>query len=88
MWIWYVIVINFYKKFREIDISILKEFSSIENLIKHFSGLSGEVLDEQGHFWIGMDISPSMLKIADEREVEGDLVLGDMGDGLPFKAGE
>jgi len=51
------------------------------------SGLSGEVLDEQGHFWIGMDISPSMLKIADEREVEGDLVLGDMGDGLPFKAG-
>ena len=35
-----------------------------------------------------MDISPSMLKIADEREVEGDLVLGDMGDGLPFKAGE
>ena len=53
-----------------------------------FSGLSGEVLDEQGHFWIGMDISPSMLKIADEREVEGDLILGDMGDGLPFKAGE
>lgn len=25
------------------------------------SGLSGECLDEQGHFWIGMDISKSML---------------------------
>ena len=68
--------------------SIFKDFSRIENIKYNFSGLSGEVLDEQGHFWIGMDISPSMLKIADEREVEGDLVLGDMGDGLPFKAGE
>ena len=34
-----------------------------------------------------MDISPSMLEVAQEREVEGDLLLGDMGDGLPFKAG-
>lgn len=25
------------------------------------SGLSGSVLEEQGHVWIGMDISPSML---------------------------
>ena len=25
--------------------------------------------------------------IAREREVEGDLILGDMGDGMPFKAG-
>ena len=25
--------------------------------------------------------------IAKEREVEGDLILGDMGDGMPFKAG-
>ena len=50
-------------------------------------GLSGECLDENGHFWVGMDISPSMLEVAQEREVEGDLLLGDMGDGLPFKAG-
>ena len=27
------------------------------------SGLSGEVLDEDGHFWVGFDISPSMLGI-------------------------
>lgn len=51
------------------------------------SGLSGEVLEENGHHWIGIDISKSMLDIAVEREVEGDLVLGDMGEGMPFKAG-
>lgn len=28
-----------------------------------------------------------MLDVALEREVEGDLVLGDMGQGMPFKAG-
>lgn len=25
------------------------------------SGLSGELLDEEGHVWVGMDIAPSML---------------------------
>ena len=25
------------------------------------SGLSGEVLANQGHMWVGMDISPAML---------------------------
>lgn len=51
------------------------------------SGLSGECLEENGHVWVGLDISRSMLDVAKEREVEGDLLLGDMGDGLPFKAG-
>lgn len=51
------------------------------------SGLSGDCLDENGHYWIGIDISKSMLDVAKEREVEGDLILGDMGDGMPFKAG-
>ena len=27
------------------------------------SGLSGEVLTEQGHYWVGLDISTSMLGI-------------------------
>ena len=27
------------------------------------SGLSGEVLQENGHYWVGIDISPSMLGI-------------------------
>lgn len=51
------------------------------------SGLSGTVLEESGHMWIGMDISPAMLDVAKERETEGDLVLSDMGEGVPFRAG-
>lgn len=51
------------------------------------SGLSGSVLEEQGHVWIGMDISPSMLDVAIEREVEGDLILSDMGQGCSFRSG-
>lgn len=51
------------------------------------SGLSGSALEEAGHQWIGIDISSSMLNVAVDREVEGDLVLGDMGHGMPFKAG-
>lgn len=51
------------------------------------SGLSGSALEDAGHNWIGIDIAEAMLAIAREREVEGDLVLGDMGQGMPFKAG-
>ncbi|XP_058821903.1 probable 18S rRNA (guanine-N(7))-methyltransferase [Topomyia yanbarensis] len=51
------------------------------------SGLSGSVLEDQGNVWIGIDIAKAMLDVAVEREVDGDLVLGDMGQGMPFKAG-
>jgi len=51
------------------------------------SGLSGEVLTEEGHHWIGLDISQAMLDVASEREVEGDLFLHDVGQGLFFKPG-
>lgn len=57
------------------------------------SGLSGEMLSavdpEDGgpHTWIGMDLSPSMLDVALQRDVEGDLMLADMGQGVPFRAG-
>lgn len=51
------------------------------------SGLSGEAITEEGHFWVGMDISPHMLDIAVEREVAGDVVLSDIGQGVPFRAG-
>lgn len=51
------------------------------------SGLSGEVLSDNGHYWTGVDISRSMLEVASERETEGDLILHDMGCGLPFRAG-
>ncbi|XP_042218411.1 probable 18S rRNA (guanine-N(7))-methyltransferase isoform X2 [Homarus americanus] len=51
------------------------------------SGLSGETITEQGHMWVGMDISPAMLGTALEREVDGDIMLADIGQGVPFRAG-
>eukprot|EP00262_Sarcandra_glabra_P009975 TRINITY_DN24816_c0_g1_i1.p1 TRINITY_DN24816_c0_g1~~TRINITY_DN24816_c0_g1_i1.p1 ORF type:complete len:290 (-),score=56.84 TRINITY_DN24816_c0_g1_i1:214-1083(-) len=51
------------------------------------SGLSGETLSENGHHWIGLDISHSMLNVALEREVDGDLMLADMGQGLGLRPG-
>lgn len=51
------------------------------------SGLSGETLSENGHHWIGLDISSSMLDIALEREVDGDLLLSDIGQGLCLRPG-
>ncbi|XP_011208199.1 probable 18S rRNA (guanine-N(7))-methyltransferase [Bactrocera dorsalis] len=51
------------------------------------SGLSGSVLEDNEHIWVGVDISKSMLDIAVERDVAGDLVLTDMGDGMPFRPG-
>ncbi|CDR40445.1 CYFA0S05e00584g1_1 [Cyberlindnera fabianii] len=51
------------------------------------SGLSGEILTEEGHMWCGMDISPSMLATGLDRDLEGDLFLADIGNGVPFRAG-
>ncbi|XP_076947705.1 18S rRNA (guanine-N(7))-methyltransferase RID2-like [Bidens hawaiensis] len=51
------------------------------------SGLSGETISEHGHHWIGLDISPSMLDVALERETDGDLILADMGQGLGLRPG-
>ncbi|CAH8531948.1 unnamed protein product [Schistosoma guineensis] len=51
------------------------------------SGLSGETITENGHHWVGVDISKDMLEVALDREVEGSLVLGDLGCGLPFRGG-
>ncbi|XP_061197248.1 probable 18S rRNA (guanine-N(7))-methyltransferase [Saccostrea echinata] len=51
------------------------------------SGLSGETVTEQGHYWVGIDISSHMLGVAVDREVEGDLIEGDMGYGIPFRPG-
>ena len=51
------------------------------------SGLSGDRLSELGHNWIGMDISRDMLEVAKEREVEGEVLLNDMGHGVPFRPG-
>jgi len=51
------------------------------------SGISGEVLSEGGHYWVGLDISPHMLLVAKERETEGDMLLSDVGQGFKFRPG-
>lgn len=48
---------------------------------------AGDVLTEHGHYWVGVDISSHMLDVALDRDSEGDLVLSDMGHGMPFKPG-
>jgi 18S rRNA (guanine1575-N7)-methyltransferase len=51
------------------------------------SGISGNVLTEQGHHWVGVDISRPMLEVARDNEVEGDLFQADMGQGMFFRVG-
>eukprot|EP01065_Artemidia_motanka_P029357 TRINITY_DN3548_c0_g6_i1.p1 TRINITY_DN3548_c0_g6~~TRINITY_DN3548_c0_g6_i1.p1 ORF type:complete len:320 (+),score=92.39 TRINITY_DN3548_c0_g6_i1:98-1057(+) len=51
------------------------------------AGLSGAALEEMGHRFIGTDISEPMIHAALEREVEGDMMVHDMGQGLPFRPG-
>ena len=51
------------------------------------SGLSGDELTDAGHGWVGLDISRSMLDVAVGREVEGDVIQSDMGQGFGFRAG-
>ncbi|KAJ2078003.1 18S rRNA (guanine1575-N7)-methyltransferase [Coemansia sp. RSA 988] len=70
------------------------ELLSLDDRMPHYlldigcgSGLSGEILDEDGHMWAGMDIAPSMLDIAIEKDVEGDLLLQDIGQGMGFRPG-
>ena len=51
------------------------------------SGLSGDRLTELGYQWIGMDISESMLQVAQDRNIEGCVIQYDMGHGCPFRPG-
>jgi 18S rRNA (guanine1575-N7)-methyltransferase len=51
------------------------------------SGLSGSILEEAGHDWIGMDISRPMLEIAQDDDESCSLMLSDMGQGVPFRPG-
>ena len=52
------------------------------------SGISGNVLSEYEHMWIGVDISRGMLEVAArDEENEGDLIQRDMGHGFGFRPG-
>lgn len=73
--------------FRALELLNLEDYSHFILDIGCGSGLSGEILTEEGHIWCGMDISTSMLATGLDREVDGDLFLADMGNGIPFRAG-
>jgi len=51
------------------------------------SGLSGEAISDANHIWMGCDISPDMLAVAQARESDGDLFHSDLGQGLYFREG-
>lgn len=51
------------------------------------SGLSGSVLEESGHSWVGIDISMEMLKLGVEAGGGAGYVRMDMGSGLHFQPG-
>ena len=52
------------------------------------TGISGSVLSEYEHMWVGTDISKGMLDVAVANdENEGDMIHSDMGHGFPFRPG-
>mmetsp|Transcript_25753 Transcript_25753/g.39615 ORF Transcript_25753/g.39615 Transcript_25753/m.39615 type:complete len:274 (-) Transcript_25753:1-822(-) len=52
------------------------------------TSISGAVLSEHGHMWVGTDISRSMLEVsANHGDTEGDLLHSDMGHGFCFRPG-
>lgn len=51
------------------------------------SGISGTVLSDHGHMWMGTDISAAMLEVAAHRKVAGDVMRSDMGHGFGFRPG-
>ena len=52
------------------------------------TGISGGVLSEHGHMWVGTDISRGMLDVAmSQGDTEGDMVHADMGHGFGFRPG-
>ena len=52
------------------------------------TGISGCVLSEYEHMWVGTDISKGMLNVAAHQgDTEGDLIHSDMGHGFGFRPG-
>lgn len=52
------------------------------------SGLSGQVLEEQGHVWVGCDVSGDMLQVAHERMEESYKVKDDDDSGMSDNSDE
>ncbi|ELA41203.1 uncharacterized protein VICG_01802 [Vittaforma corneae ATCC 50505] len=70
---------------RAIDLLEIDDKSPLILDIGCGSGLSGKVLAERNCEWIGVDISPEMLKIASSNTSSSGLICFDIGNGFPFK---
>jgi 18S rRNA (guanine1575-N7)-methyltransferase len=51
------------------------------------TGISGGVLTDAGHHWLGADISRPMLSVALDAETEGDVLQADAGLGVALRTG-
>jgi 18S rRNA (guanine1575-N7)-methyltransferase len=51
------------------------------------TGISGGILTDAGHHWLGADISRPMLEVALDDETEGDLMQADAGLGVTLRTG-
>ena len=52
------------------------------------TGISGAVLSEYAHMWVGMDLSRGMLAQAmAQGDTEGDMIHSDMGHGFGYRPG-
>eukprot|EP00917_Polyrhabdina_sp_WS-2016_P024939 GHVP01053795.1.p1 GENE.GHVP01053795.1~~GHVP01053795.1.p1 ORF type:complete len:258 (+),score=53.44 GHVP01053795.1:1222-1995(+) len=49
--------------------------------------ISGDVIEQKGHEWVGIDISINMLEVAKESFYPDNLFLSDIGNGLFFRSG-
>ncbi|KAI5151427.1 18S rRNA (guanine1575-N7)-methyltransferase [Enteropsectra breve] len=49
------------------------------------SGLSGKTINEFGHEWVGIDISESMLVIAQRETASLGLICSDIGERIPLR---
>jgi len=70
---------------RAVDLLKITEDSALVLDIGCGSGLSGKILTQRGHLWVGMDISKDMLGIASEEGDASSLLCCDMGNQLPFR---
>lgn len=73
---------------RCLDLLALPEDSSALLLdIGCGTGISGGILIDAGHHWLGADISRPMLEVALDGETEGDLLQADAGLGIALRTG-
>ena len=76
---------------RAIELLLLPQHPCLILDIGCGTGISGSVLEDHNHVWVGIDISVGMLNVLDiyddDSESTGDALLADMGELLRFRPG-